>query len=181
MNNHIVTIRENKCFKQLWELVNNTFLTNQIFPDQVFNQKFNNFLFEEFDWMMSFEFWNVAVKPLAHASQDEYVLIGILDPDPINYFYHEFGYYNWFKLPVNNLTEGDFWKILVTGPERSPADAMRYNSETIIWLPMSAKWAIWGERSVELCALAFSDNNTQIVEALKNFTDRFLLNYSNKY
>jgi hypothetical protein len=181
MKTHATAIREKSDFHEMWKLVNAIFRVGHCMPDQVLNKSFTKFFFEEFDYGMDPLFWNAVIQPLALASGDTHVLIGILDPDPVNYFYHAFGYYNWFKLSIDNETANDYSDVLISGPERSEADAILYNSETVIWVPMSGKWAVWGERSVELCALAFSDNNTQIVEALKNFTDRFLLNYSNKY
>jgi hypothetical protein len=132
------------------------------------------------------------------------VLVAVLDPDPINYFYHWFGYYNWVKLPVS-ITGREYFEILDSGPEDSLADAMLINSETVIWMPMSKKWAIWGERSYGVCILAFADDKTKIAlesiiktwkpvdialkdfvdinfkdyKAPKEFADPLLKNYSN--
>jgi hypothetical protein len=161
MDTQMTIIRKKNDFEKVWKLVNSTFKINQSLPNQVFNQDFYNFLFEEFDWAMTPEFWNSFIQPLTFASQDTQILVAIVNPDPINYFYRVFGYYNWFNVPIN-ITGDDYWKILETGPKNSPADAMLFNSEIIVWLPLSAKWAIWGERSYGVCILAFSDDNTRI-------------------
>lgn len=159
MDMQTTTIREKKDFEKLWEVVNSIFKINHRLPNQVFNSGFCNFLFGEFDRVIGDAFWDSSIKPLALASQDTHLLVAVLDPDPINYFYREFGYYNWRKIPVN-ITGHDYFKILEIGPENSPADAMVFNSETVVWVPMSKKWAIWGERSYGTCILAFTEEST---------------------
>lgn len=116
---------------------------------------------------MSAKFWDSHIKPLMIASQDTHVLVAVLDPNPINYFYPTFGCYNFAKFPVS-ITGHDYWDTLQTDPKDSPADAMLFNSETVVWVPLSAKWAIWGERSFGTCVLAFE--NDQIRLATDNIT-----------
>jgi hypothetical protein len=94
----------------------------------------------------------------------------VLDPNPVEYFYKEFNYYNWMKLPVN-LSPDEYLDVLELGPEESPADAVLYNSYTVIWLPPSMKWAIWGERSYGVCVLGIQDvnNGTGLLQILKTW------------
>jgi hypothetical protein len=75
-----------------------------------------------------------------------------LNPDPQNYFKKEFGYYNWANVPVS-INGEEYWNLLNSHPPDSPADSMLFNSETIVWFPKSAKWAIWGERKYGICIL----------------------------
>ena len=158
MNTHIITIREKNDFERLLEVINSIFKINYRLPNQVFNSGYCNFLFEEFDWAMSADFWDSFLRPLALASQDNHILVAVLDPDPVSYFYRKFGYYGLRKLSVN-ITGNNYFKILGAGPEGSPADAMLFDSEIVVWMPMSKKWALWGERSYGICILAFADEN----------------------
>ncbi len=163
MHTNIITTYNNRDFNEAQGLINKAFRRTQQIPNLVFNEKFNQFFFEEFDWAMTPEFWNT-IQRLALASNDTDIFLTVLDPDPINYFFDNFGYYNSMKLPVN-ITGKDYENILQTGPKDSPADAVLYNSEVIVWLPVSMKWAIWGERSCGICILAFTkDSNLKTPE-----------------
>jgi hypothetical protein len=46
---------------------------------------------------------------LAFASQDSYILTAVLEPSPTGYFYKEFGYYNWCRLPASH--DGELFYI----------------------------------------------------------------------
>jgi len=158
MDDKVTYIKTEKDFKDAWTLLNNVFQIDQRMPNQVFKEPFGCFIFEEFDWAMSGEFWDLCLKSLGHIFHDSYILTTVLDPDPVNYFYHHFDYYNMVKLPID-ISRSDYWNSLETGPKSSPADAMLFNSEIVVWMPMSKKWAIWGERSYGICILAFADEN----------------------
>lgn len=150
-------IRDQKDFKKAWDLVNKVFDINKHIPEKKIRRSSNLYLYEEFDWTMSPDFWGSFLRPLAQASNDTEILVAVLDPDPVNYYYKHFGYYNMFVLPTHS-TESDYWNMLAMEPEGSPADAILFNSEVVVWIPISEKWAIWGERSLEECVLAFSDD-----------------------
>ncbi|MCA0971601.1 hypothetical protein LCM20_13420 [Halobacillus litoralis] len=144
-------IKNKSEFNTLRKRVHEVFNLNEKHPDKVFNQKFSSSKSEEFDWAMSGGFWS-QLKSLAALTNDEYILIAIVEPDPVNYFYKEFNYYNWAKLPLT-LSEDEFFDLLEMGPKESPADAMLYNSFKVVWLPPSEEWAAWGNRSDELCVI----------------------------
>lgn len=88
---------------------------------------------------MSGEFWNV-LQRLANKSEDDFILVGVIDPHPVNYFYKEFRCFNWIKVSTA-LTNDEYWSRLESGPEDSEADAILYNSFTVVWIPLSGKWA----------------------------------------
>jgi hypothetical protein len=148
-------------FAQIKETLSKVFDLDQRLPKQVFRKKFGYFLFEEFDWAMTPEFWGT-LQHLSKASNDDYVIVAVVDPDPQNYFYNEFGFYNWLKLPMT-LSNMDYFFALETGPEESPADAILYNTRIIAWCSPSMKWAVWGERTYGTCIIGFSDESTAIV------------------
>ncbi len=47
--------------------------------------------------------------------------------------------------------------MIESSPEESPADAIVFNSEVVVWLSPSMKWAIWGERSYGICIVGLSE------------------------
>ncbi|MBM7648083.1 hypothetical protein JOC78_001023 [Bacillus ectoiniformans] len=151
-------------FEELEKLIKNVFLTERELPQQVFQEGFGHYMFEEFDWAMTGEFWD-SIKTLAKKTNDEFILAAVLEPNPIDYFFYEFGYYNWAKLPVS-LSENEYSNILELGPEENSADAMLYNSDTVVWLSPSMKWAVWGERHYGICVLAFKDDNDLALSSL---------------
>jgi hypothetical protein len=126
------------------------------FPKQVFKEGYKNFLFEEFKWTLNEDFWEL-IKQLADTSCDDFILLAVIDPNPEKYFFHEFGFYNWAKIPIELMKE-NYYDLLACGPEESSADCILYNSTTIIWTVPSLKWGIWGDRDFEICVLGFNDN-----------------------
>lgn len=147
-------------FDESFKLIKSVFEIHKNIPNQVFKKQFSSFMFEEFDWAMSADFWNSFLKPMGVISQDDRILMAVLDPDPLNYFYNEFGYYNFVKFPIN-ISGNKYFEALEQGPKNSPADAMLFNSEVVVWVPLSAKWAIWGKRGSGVIKLAFSDEITK--------------------
>ena len=121
-------------------------------PKVPFQQAFRVFGFEDFDWAMSGEFWSVLHK-LASQSRDHELVFAVLDPDRVNYFKAEFGYYNWAILPVT-LSSDEYWNFLNSAPAESPADSLLGNAQVVVLTVPSKEWAIWGERESGLCVLA---------------------------
>jgi len=80
-------MKDKKDFNLAWKFINNSFdLHKGLLPNQVFNQKYSNFLFEDFDMTMAPDFWNSNIKPLMLISQDTHILVAALDPSPERYF-----------------------------------------------------------------------------------------------
>ena len=127
------------------------FRVEQSLPEMVFREVPRCFKFQDFDWAISADFWPSA-QALCRSSADASLLIAVLEPDPIHYYKKEFGYYNWAELSASASSE-DYWTMLSCFPSESRADSILANSEKVVWLPPSKKWAIWGERSCEVCVL----------------------------
>jgi hypothetical protein len=127
------------------------FRISKSLPERVFNERLSYFRFQEFDWAMSAKFWP-SVQTLCQSSGDASILIAVLEPDPLDYYKKEFGYFNWAELPIYSSSE-DYWNLINNCPDNSPADSLLANSEKVVWFPPSRKWAIWGERSLEVCVL----------------------------
>ncbi|MDQ0161186.1 hypothetical protein [Aeribacillus alveayuensis] len=162
MNLETFFIHDTSEFIELKNNVNNNFKVKNSLPNKVFQEKYNYFLFEEFDWTMTDDFWKV-IQKISVVTNDDYVITGVIDPDPEEFFYNEYNYYNWAKLPLN-LTSEQYLSVLDLGPQKNPYDSIQYISETVFWLSSSNKWAIWGDRSYGVCVLGIQDIN--IIEKL---------------
>ncbi|NMO94916.1 hypothetical protein [Paenibacillus lemnae] len=183
MNKKTVIIKEKKEFNIFQSLINQIIIDGFRLPNQVFQPPLNKFVFEEFDWSMSAEFWET-IQSLALQSADSYVLMAVIEPNPIDYFYKEFGYYSWFKIPTTSSTD-DYWSILELEPEGSPADAVVFNSDVVVWVSPSKSWAIWGERSHGVCVLATRNELDQLQLSTWRTVDKAInelipLQYTNK-
>lgn len=153
MNHDHHFITDVKQFRDMQLLVGDVFRTSRELPEQVFRNDYSQFVFGQFDWAMEPRFW-LTLQKLAQKTQEDFILMGVLKPHPVEYFYREFNCLNWVKLPIH-LTEDEYWERLESGPTDSPADAILYNSFTVVWVPPSKKWAIWGDRGPEICVLGF--------------------------
>lgn len=164
MNPDTLFINSTRVFKERDDLLQDAVWVNRSLPEQVFNDRFRQFLFEEFDWCMSSEFWP-CLQELARASCDTIVMLAVLVPDPDNYFLKEFGYFNWADLPIS-MSASDYWGMLNAHPKDCPADSVLANSEKVVWLPHSGEWAIWGERSRGICVLG--KRNQCLIEGISH-------------
>ncbi|MFT8318073.1 MAG: hypothetical protein ABF651_07370 [Sporolactobacillus sp.] len=117
------------------------FLKNNL-PDQVFKNRFTQYYFDEFTWCLSDEFMN-DLKKLMKISNDDHVLMAVLDPNPEKYYYKNFDYYNWAVIS-SKCNSDEYYSLISKEPLGSPADTIVDNSETIVWLPTSMQWAIYG-------------------------------------
>lgn len=120
-------------------------------PDQVFKKTFSDYFFDEFDWSLTDEFWD-EIKKLTEVSNDSYVLLAVLDPDPEKYYFKNFHYYNWAVIPVESSSD-DYFSLLLREPSENPNDAVHLDSNTVVWLPSSMTWVIWGDRSLGMTIL----------------------------
>jgi hypothetical protein len=197
-------IHNSKEFKEIQKNFAQVFNISQVFPYQVFNDNFGKFSCYEFDRALFSDFWP-ALQKLAQASHDNFIFMAMISPDPVTYMYKNFGYYNWFKLPLT-ITAKEYGEVVHAGPSQDPLENIVYISEIVAWVPLSCKWAIWGQRSDGICILGFADENSVIpntflpglwrpideaLEGLVSLTfpnqqipqdvaDTFIENYSNK-
>ncbi|MBA8889503.1 hypothetical protein FHW12_003749 [Dokdonella fugitiva] len=139
-------------FVKLKALLSSVVDPNCELPDSPFHSRLEHRKFEEFDWAMSADAW-ASLCSLAARSGDSWILVAVLDPDPVTYYKAEFGYYNWSMVPTS-VTGEQYRRVLDTHPRERPADSMFVNSSVVVWTSPAAKWAIWGERRTGLCVLA---------------------------
>ncbi|AJC25577.1 hypothetical protein IGX41_04400 [Bacillus velezensis] len=128
------------------------FHENKTLPEQVFKQQKHYYLFEEFHWVLSEEGWEM-LKSLAHHHHDEFILMAVLEqPDDMNRFHVEFGYFDWLKIPLN-ITEDEYLSILTDYPKHSKNDCIMNIASRVVWASPTLRWAIYGERDFEICIL----------------------------
>lgn len=149
-------IKDKNDFEETLYCVKQTFHYEQRLPNQVYKVPFQRNVVIDFDDAMSHVFWYELEKWM-NVSDDSFVIMAVLDPDPVDYYYKEFSQYNWCILQ-KETTADEYWNTLNQGPDESPADAILFNSEVVIWLSPSRKWAMWGERSYGICILSFNDD-----------------------
>lgn len=135
--------------------VESCFILNNSLPEVVFAEGFSHFRFDELDWALSSDFWP-AIQELCAISGDDWLLVAVVDPNPLNYYKKEFDLYNWVEISTS-ASKDEYWEIINRHPDYSPADSILINSEKIVWLPNSEKWAVWGERAFETCVLGYRD------------------------
>ncbi|XYQ03997.1 hypothetical protein ACS7OT_08770 [Bacillus safensis] len=141
-------IRSEKEFRFYQNLVDHVFEQNKRLPQQVFRKNFDCFLFQEFEWALSDDILPT-IKDLLNSTSDREFLTAVLKPDPVDYYFKEFGYYNWLKASVN-ISGEDYVNALWTHPKGSIADNIITNSNIVVWLSRSLQWAILADRNLEI-------------------------------
>lgn len=121
-------------------------------PAQVFRDQFGRYQFLEFDLFSDSKFWWM-LQLLMEASTDQSVTVMVLDPEPERSF-EEFGRYGVLVIPAS-ASAHEYGQALAAGPGPSPADALEYSAEVILWVPPSLSWLIWAERETEMMVLAY--------------------------
>ncbi|WP_310829396.1 hypothetical protein [Paenibacillus pedocola] len=86
-------IKDTKKFNDALHMVQPVFEWEQRLPEQIFKLPFKRIKVFDFDAVMSFSFWNELERLMA-LSGDSNILMAVLDPHPVNYYYQEFAQYN---------------------------------------------------------------------------------------
>lgn len=153
-------IQDEKEFRYYYERASQIFKMDKTFPSQVFKKGFTGFKFEEFLSAMSIDFWPT-LRNLALNSGDEVVIVGVLDPKPVECYQKIFGYYNWIAIPTS-VTDDDYYDVLEYGPDNSPADSIIDSSSILVWFSPSLHWGIMGDRDGDFCVIGFTDLETEV-------------------
>ncbi|HEK9104075.1 hypothetical protein KFD70_25700 [Bacillus pfraonensis] len=177
MNLEALFLRDKEEFEGWNEKLNEMFHLGFNLPYQVFKKGYGNYMFEEFDFLMEDGGWD-EVKKIAQMTNDSFVVMGVLNPHPVKYYYKEFGYYNWLKLPFH-LSGNQYIDVLDMYPVDSPADSIMDNSSMIVWFSPSMEWIIIGDREYGIGILTIKDgsklkHNFTSSDAWKEFDDDVL-------
>jgi hypothetical protein len=142
-------------------------------PEQVFREKASVFHVIDFDEVWSETFFR-DVQSLTATAGDKFFTFAVLRPDPEDYYYRHFS-----KFPLLQFSTADPVDRYITSlhddPGESPADAIAYHSETILVYPVSSRWAVYGDRNLEIGIVAAMDAEmaaslTSTTEFLRFFT-----------
>lgn len=150
MNEEFLTIDE---YPTARLKVESAFHVEKNLPDQVFKRAYRFYLLHEFDTGMS-DFLEVLRKTRSNLAA-ETVLLSVLDPDPIDYFYKHFQKINAFYFKAS-ITEDEYYTMRWRNPGNEP-DAIMFNSRVETCIPESASWAMWGERAREITVIGLDD------------------------
>ncbi|MGO8844795.1 MAG: hypothetical protein ACLQFI_05555 [Methylocella sp.] len=150
MNEDFLTLDQFPAAKQKVESI---FDVKRRLPDQVFIRPCRFNLMCQFDIAMG-ELLGVLHEHRSPTASDT-VLLAVLDPDPIAYFYKHFRKINAFYFKAN-ITEAEYYDIRWRNPG-NPTDAIQFNTGIETYIPSSLSWAMWGERSPEIAVIGLDD------------------------
>jgi hypothetical protein len=150
MNEDFLTLDQFPAAKQKVETV---FHAERRLPEQVIKRPYRFNLMCQFDIAMG-ELLDV-LREMRSPLGNETVLLSVLDPDPIKYFYKHFHKINAFYFKAD-IPEDEYYDIRWRNPG-NPADAIQFNTEIETYIPNSLTWAMWGERSSEIAVIGLDD------------------------
>lgn len=128
-------------------------------PNQIFNHLYKNYLFITFDEILMADFFK-KIKEYAHLAKDSDFWLSVIDPDPEEYFFQHFKRYSILVFNEES-TEKQFISALTTFPKENLADSIMHNSNTILVSSSSGKWAIFGDRELDIGICAFTDDKSR--------------------
>ena len=126
---------------------------SKILPDRVFRSAFKYFLFITFDDLHMDLFFNHIKQYLISVGEPAFWLATIY-PDPRSYYFYHFGFYGTFEF-LSSDNEDDY--ISALNYPKDSADALMYNSDLLIALSSSNKWAVFSSRDDDIAICGFSD------------------------
>ena len=141
------------------KLIAETFDISVRFPKQVFRTMYNEYLFSDYDWLLSARFWDWIEKN--ESTKFDEILIYVIDPDPFEYFYANFGKFNILRLEAG-ATSAEYISAIKDFPSEWSPDSIMLSSSVIVVLPKSKSWGIWGERRTNLCVLGSAGWPTKV-------------------
>jgi len=158
-------------------------------PNQVFQSDFKYFGICDFGFISTDEYYE-NLKNYLVSCGERFLKIVSLDPDPIKYFYNNFGTYPYLEISVESSND-EYIKYINEDPGGSPADSIAMNGRTLVYYTGKNDWAIFCNAELEVCIVAFKEKESfssfkkigkemawlNVEEALKNL---FVLNELSK-
>lgn len=131
------------------------FQERKYLPKMVFNKKFNNFLFTDFDYLFEDSFFLNLSSFLKKNNSMDYIFY-VDNPNPETYFYKHFKKFNVSIIPIDSEIDSlnDF---LFKDPGNSPADAIMHNSFDFFLFSNNNKWGITASRDLDIAIIGFND------------------------
>jgi hypothetical protein len=151
MNGNFFTLDE---FNDAKRKIEPVFCVERRLPDQVFKRSYQFHLLCEFNFAM--DDLQQALEKTRSPLADETVLSCALDPDPITFYDKEFHKIYGFYFKANfSLAEYLHMLWVEVCPGDEPSEFLF--TEVEVYLPESASWAMWGERSRDIAAIGLDD------------------------
>ena len=153
MNDNFLTLEQ---FSHAKQNVESIFHIERRLPERVFKRPYRFQLLCEFDFAMSdiLKALHKIRSPLA----GETVLLTVLDPDPVSFFYKRYQkiYAFFFKA---DISENEYYSIRWHYPNTPANDPkpIQFDTEIETYVPSSTSWAMWGERSREIAVIGLDD------------------------
>ncbi|MGH6836364.1 MAG: hypothetical protein ACREC9_12650 [Methylocella sp.] len=153
MNDNFLTLEQ---FSHAKQTVESIFRVENRLPEQVFKRPYRFQLLCEFDFAMSDIL--ETLRKMRSALARETVLLTVLEPDPITFFYKRYQkiYAFYFKA---DISEDEYYSIRWHDP-KTPANhpkPIQFNTEIETYIPSSLSWAMWGKRSREIAVIGLDD------------------------
>src|ERR1700733_8067242 len=130
-------------------------------PSRVFINKSWDCGFCSFDLCFSPDLLR-SCSGLCEAVGDDSFWFSMVDPDPVKYYYKEFGRFGAVKIQKNEDV-GSVWSAFEEDPGGSPADALMYAVRRFVVISPSMRWAVWGTRDDEL--IICGTENAELLQA----------------
>ncbi|WP_309673131.1 hypothetical protein [Gemmatimonas sp.] len=122
-------------------------------PQHVFQPRLDHFLLLDFDRILSADFIRLLQSGVRELDEVE-IKLSLIEPDPAEYFYSNFGIYGTLDFTVATSAE-ELIDAIAWEPQDSPADALLYNSAILCAYSPSARWAVWADREHEIAVVAW--------------------------
>lgn len=150
MNEDFLTLEQ---FPAARQKVESVFHIERRLPEQVFKRPYRFQLLCEFDFAMGdvLEVLRKTRSPLAR----ETVLLSVLDPDPITFFYQKYQKIYAFNFKAD-ISKKEYCSMRWVEPYPED-DPFPFHTEIETYIPSSLNWAMWGERSSEIAVIGFDD------------------------
>ncbi|MGO9673361.1 MAG: hypothetical protein ACLPSF_04205 [Methylocella sp.] len=139
-------------YQRVTEIVQRAFHADLLLPQYVFKKNYRYTLLREFG--LGSDLMEI-IHDGRFCSRTDKILLSVLDPDPISYFYKHFGKLNSFCVGAN-ITDEEYSALVRLSPGNE-ADALLYHGDTVVWIPEHADWAMWGQRDREITVIGFND------------------------
>lgn len=135
--------------------------TDRTIPDQVFLDRHWPSRFCQFDLCFSPQLLHSCVA-LCETTGDTSLSFVMLDPDPVEYYFREFGRFGAVTMQVHEDVDAA-WSAFEEDPGGSPADALMYAVRKFAVISPSLRWAVWGSRDEDVIIVGAENND--IVDA----------------
>ncbi len=145
-------------YPKVEEILQSVFHVARRLPEYVFKKRHRFTLVAACEHMMS-EGLITILHDRRFCRPADTILMSVLDPDPIAYFYRLYGKIN-SLLFAAGISEREYDDLRSLDPG-APTDALQFHADTLVWIPDNGRWAIWIERREREIAIVGVDDPAQ--------------------